>query len=148
MDSRMGHDEEYCGGSSCRAPIMSAVDVVSGRWSVAVIEAVHFSGGAARFGELQRRIEGISPKELTRQLVHLVEEGVLVRGAGDHHAAEGSAAKTTGYALTERGRRLLRHMEALGEWARENEPLDSGACEKATWLDPLRRCRVAGSRAR
>lgn len=129
MESTIDQQDEYCGGSSCEAPIASAVAVLSGRWSVAVIEAIHFAGGTARFRELQGRIEGISPKELTRQLLHLVAQGVLSRGPSTR----------PGYALTGRGRRLLGHMDALGQWAKEDGAFDPAPCQQATWLGPLQR---------
>ena len=133
MNDAQAQQPAYCGGLSCEKPIATAVDVLSGRWSVAVIEAVHFAGSAIRFRDLQRGIQGISPKELSRHLAHLSDRGVLARAG----AGSGLPARA-GYVLTESGRRLLRHMQALGEWAREDaEPRPPDT--PATWMDPIRR---------
>ncbi|MDP3761923.1 MAG: helix-turn-helix domain-containing protein [Ramlibacter sp.] len=100
----------YCGGVSCAVEIGDAIAAVSGRWAIQVLEGIHFSGGASRFRALQRRIGAISSKELSRQLGTLVAHGVVERVA--HSPANIS------YQLTDSGRGLMRHMQALGEWAR------------------------------
>lgn len=105
---------------------------------MAVIEAAHFAGPGVRFKELQRRISGVSPKELTRHLANLVDQGVLARASGDAEKSKGELEGRTGYQLTERGQRLLAHMQALGEWARESHSFDAAPSQKASWIDPIR----------
>jgi DNA-binding HxlR family transcriptional regulator len=129
----------YCGGASCEAEVSRAVGVLAGRWAVAVIEALHFAGEAVRFKELQRRIARISPKELTRQLVHLQACGVVAQ-------AEGGAMR--GYRLTAEGQALMRHLEALGEWAKQvgGPPQAPSPDRPADWLGPLKPVSVGRSR--
>ncbi|HJV61044.1 MAG TPA: helix-turn-helix domain-containing protein [Albitalea sp.] len=102
----------YCAGSSCEVDIARAVTLVAGRWAVPVLEALVFANGPLRFRELQRRVAGISQKELTRQLTSFVHHGVALR-----HAIEGPGARVQ-YELTPHGRGLLAQMDALGRWLR------------------------------
>lgn len=127
MESTDARQPGYCGGVSCLEPITKALAALSGKWSIAIIEALHFAGAALRFGELQRSIPGISPKELARHLAMLAERGVLER----------APAPAGAYILSARGQALLQHIDALGQWAKDNGcPEERG--EQATWMGPLR----------
>lgn len=133
---------DYCGGRSCGDDIARALQLVSGRWGVPVLEALVFAGTALRFRELQRRVGVISQKELSRHLAAFVAARVVTRHQDALHATR------VHYALSERGRALLQQMDALGQWAqapwRESaavtRPSDarSAAASAATWLGPLR----------
>ena len=104
-------DERYCGGQSCEGEVSRAVGLLSGRWSVPVLEALCLAPDAvSRFRELQRRIPGISQKELSRQLSMLVNAGVARR------ESELNNPRQVRYSLTPRGHALLKHMDALGRW--------------------------------
>lgn len=152
MENRDTNAYAYCGGASCEAEVSQAVEVLAGRWAVPVIEALHFAEAPARFRQLQRAIGRISQKELARQLTHLRARGVV-------RQAQGEPGGTAGYQLTEDGRRLMRHMEALGEWAKAQRlPIEPAApaaeaadgrvtpCGRASWLAPLQPVRTGRAR--
>lgn len=97
-------------GSRTGRPIMAALDLLGRRWLLRIVwelreEALTFRALAARCG-------GVSPTVLNTRLAELREAGLV-------EAAEG-------YALTGRGRALVRALLPLTgwaeEWARENKP--------------------------
>jgi DNA-binding HxlR family transcriptional regulator len=94
-------------------PVARAVDVVGDWWSLLIVRDAFF--GRRRFGEFQAGL-GVAKNILTDRLKKLVAAGVLEQVP----AADGSAYSE--YALTERGRRLLPVLVALGQW---------GACADA-----------------
>ena len=102
----------YCEGLSCESEITRVLMLVSGRWAVPVLETLLFAGAPVRFRELQRRIGGISQKQLSQQLTSLVHHAVVTR-----HAVDGPGARVD-YTLTPRGKALLAQMDALGRWVR------------------------------
>ncbi len=108
--------EDYCGGKSCLGDIAQAVQIVQGKWSPAILETLHWAGSACRFRELQRRIPGISQKELVRHLQHLVNHGVVSRSSG-----VGAVA----YSLTQDGQHLLHGMDVLGRWNQSRRQIAS-----------------------
>lgn len=54
-----------------------ALAVMGGKWKPLIL--YHLQGGPRRFGELKRRVAGISEKVLIQQLRELVAAGVLTR---------------------------------------------------------------------
>lgn len=82
---------------------------VGDKWSPAVIRllAEHDYG----FNELDRSIEGISRRVLTRTLRTLEEEGLVSRTPG------GPPPAPVRYSLTQRGRSLREQLHALARWA-------------------------------
>jgi DNA-binding HxlR family transcriptional regulator len=62
---------------SADCPCRELLDVLSGKWSVLIIESLQ--AGHMRFGELQRRMEGISAKVLTANLRRLESAGLITR---------------------------------------------------------------------
>lgn len=103
----------YCEGLSCESEITRVLSLVSGRWAVPVLETLLFAGEPVRFRELQRRIGGISQKQLSQQLNSFVHHAVVRR-----HAVDGPGARVD-YVLTARGEALLMRMDALGRWVRQ-----------------------------
>ena len=64
----MGMEESPCG-------LDAALAVMGGKWKPLI--RYHLQGGPTRFGELKRRVAGISEKVLIQQLRELVAAGVL-----------------------------------------------------------------------
>ena len=54
-----------------------ALAVIGGKWKPLIL--YHLQGGPTRFGELKRRVAGVSEKVLIQQLRELVAAGVLTR---------------------------------------------------------------------
>ncbi len=83
--------------SSC--PVCKTAEVVCGKWTLLLIRDL--AEGSARFCELERSLEGISPRTLSLRLRALEEEGIVAR----HTYPE--VPPRVEYELTEKGRALL-----------------------------------------
>lgn len=53
------------------------LEVIGAKWTVLVIREL--LGGKKRFGELQRELDGISPRTLSLRLSVLEEEGIIIK---------------------------------------------------------------------
>ena len=60
-----------------KCPYFTAQKVFSGKWSVLIM--YNLNDGALRYGELQRRIGGITQATLTKQLRLLEDYGLISR---------------------------------------------------------------------
>ena len=100
-------------------PVCRTADIVCGKWTLLVIRDL--AEGRARFCELERSLEGISPRTLSLRLRALEEEGIVVRKTYPE------VPPRVEYALTEKGRALLPLVESMRVYGREwlNE---DGAC--------------------
>lgn len=94
--------------STC--PVESAIEVIGGRWKLLVLRSL-FLGGAQRFNRLLHSVEGISAKELTRNLRELENAG-LVRKRGSSVGGDGPGA----YCLSELGTSLLPVFREIGSF--------------------------------
>jgi DNA-binding HxlR family transcriptional regulator len=91
-------------------PVCRTAEVVCGKWTLLLIRDL--ADGRSRFCELERSLEGISPRTLSLRLRALEEEGILER----HDFPE--VPPRVEYALTKKGRALLpivEDMRAYGE---------------------------------
>ena len=93
-------------GSSC--PMDFILRLLMGPWTTYILYNLR-SHGAQRFGELKRRVSGISAKMLTERLRTLEAAGLVRR---DYEAT--IPPKVT-YTLTPRGHELDEVMEKLAE---------------------------------
>ncbi len=97
-------------------PVCRTAEVVCGKWTLLVIRDL--AEGRSRFCELERSLQGISPRTLSLRLRALEEEGIVKRQTFPE------VPPRVEYALTEKGRALvplIEHMRAYGRaW------LDSG----------------------
>src|ERR1700741_4883908 len=80
-------------------PVCRTADVVCGKWTLLVIRDL--ADESRRFCELERSLEGISPRTLSLRLRALEEEGIVER----HTFPE--VPPRVEYALTAKGRALL-----------------------------------------
>jgi DNA-binding HxlR family transcriptional regulator len=83
--------------SSC--PVCRTAEVVCGKWTLLVIRDL--AAGSSRFCELERSLEGISPRTLSLRLRALEDEGIVER----HTYPE--VPPRVEYALTEKGEALV-----------------------------------------
>ncbi|MGN5377081.1 winged helix-turn-helix transcriptional regulator [Streptomyces lasalocidi] len=67
------HHDVYAAQCPCRA----LLDLLANKWSALAIGALE--EGPQRFGELQRKLQGVSPKVLTQTLRRLEDFGILDR---------------------------------------------------------------------
>ena len=92
-------------------PVCRTADIVCGKWTLLVIRdlAEHRS----RFCELERSLEGISPRTLSLRLRSLEEEGIVRRRTYPE------VPPRVEYALTEKGRALVPIVETMRVYGRE-----------------------------
>lgn len=57
--------------------VEAALEVVGGKWKLVILR--HLLDGTKRFGELDRALNGITPRMLTRQLRELEADGLVLR---------------------------------------------------------------------
>ena len=85
--------------SNSICPVCRTAEVVCGKWTLLLIRDL--AEGSARFCELERSLEGISPRTLSLRLRALEEEGIVER----HTYPE--VPPRVEYALTEKGEALV-----------------------------------------
>ncbi|MEG9247941.1 helix-turn-helix domain-containing protein [Arthrobacter sp. Soc17.1.1.1] len=85
---------------------------VGDKWSVLVF--MQLEDETVRFGELRRRISGISPKMLASTLRGLEREGFVVR------TVHPTKPPSVDYALTALGREMATPIRAVGTWVLDN----------------------------
>lgn len=90
----------------------AAVAVVGGKWKPRIVWTLHT--GTRRFGELRRRLAGISEKVLMQQLRELEADGLVRREVFPE------VPPRVEYSLTDFGESLNRALEPLGDWGHEN----------------------------
>ena len=83
--------------STC--PVCKTAEVVCGKWTLLLIRDL--ADGSSRFCELERSLEGISPRTLSLRLRALEEEGIVER----HTYPE--VPPRVEYALTTKGEALV-----------------------------------------
>lgn len=90
------------------SPIEATLRVVSSKWTVLILEELF--RGVRRFGELERTLEGISPRTLSLRLSSLEKYGIVERKVYPE------VPPRVEYRLTDLGRSLEPIMKALLEW--------------------------------
>lgn len=88
--------------------------LLADQWTVLVIHAL--GSEIRRYSELQRMIEGISPKMLTQTLRKLERDGIITR------TVYPVVPPKTEYQLTDLGHSLLAPLRTLCLWAQEHFP--------------------------
>jgi DNA-binding HxlR family transcriptional regulator len=106
-------------------PIQRTVAMIADKWKVIVIS--NLGEGTMRFRELQRAMQGVTPKVLTRQLRDLERDGLINRRAYPE------IPPRVEYSLTALGRSLLPILQQLHNWAVANSEtlLARQECTKA-----------------
>jgi DNA-binding HxlR family transcriptional regulator len=85
--------------SNSTCPVCATAEVVCGKWTLLLIRDL--ADGSSRFCELERSLEGISPRTLSLRLRALEEEGIVER----HTFPE--VPPRVEYALTVKGEALV-----------------------------------------
>jgi DNA-binding HxlR family transcriptional regulator len=113
--------------SNARCPVCRTADVISGKWTLLVIRDL--AAGSSRFCELERSLEGISPRTLSLRLRALEEEGIIER----HTFPE--VPPRVEYALTRKGEALVPLIEDMRRygrrWLAADGAVDDGAASGA-----------------
>jgi DNA-binding HxlR family transcriptional regulator len=99
--------------SSC--PVSACADVLGGKWTILLVRDL--AEGRSRFCELERSLEGISPRTLSLRLRALEEHGIVARKTFPE------VPPRVEYTLTDKGRALVPIIEGMRAYGRE-------------WLEP------------
>jgi DNA-binding HxlR family transcriptional regulator len=105
--------------SDSTCPVCRTADIVCGKWTLLVIRDL--AEGRSRFCELERSLQGISPRTLSLRLRALEEEGVVKRQTYPE------VPPRVEYALTEKGRALVPLIEDMRAYGRQWLDCDPGA---------------------
>src|SRR5215211_3116620 len=89
-------------------PVCRTADIVCGKWTLLVIRDL--AEQRSRFCELERSLEGISPRTLSLRLRALEEEGIVARKTFPE------VPPRVEYTLTEKGRALVPIVESMREY--------------------------------
>jgi DNA-binding HxlR family transcriptional regulator len=104
------HDKHDVYAAQC--PCRGVLDLLANKWAALAIGAME--DGALRFGELQRLLEGVSPKVLTQTLRRLEEAGFVDR------TIYPAVPLHVEYTLTELGHSVAEPLAGLRSWVENN----------------------------
>ena len=93
-------------------PVRDVLDIISGKWKLPILIALSF--GNRRFKELERDVEGITPKMLSKELRDLELNKLIQRTVYD------TIPVTVEYSLTEYGKTLDNVIAALRDWGKKH----------------------------
>jgi DNA-binding HxlR family transcriptional regulator len=91
-----------------RCPIARTAILIGDRWTPLIVRDLE--PGCRRFSELQRSLQGISPKTLSDRLRRLEEAGVVTR------SCFAEVPPRVEYRLTDKGHALLPVLESMREF--------------------------------
>lgn len=90
---------------SLTCPVARTAEIVCGKWTLLIIRDL--AQGTRRFCQLERSLQGISPKTLSDRLHALEREGIVQR------KTFGEVPPRVDYSLTAKGRDLAEVIEAM-----------------------------------
>jgi DNA-binding HxlR family transcriptional regulator len=119
--------------SNDTCPVCRTAEIVCGKWTLLVIRDL--AEGRSRFCELERSLQGISPRTLSLRLRALEEEGVVERQTFPE------VPPRVEYALTDKGRALVPLIEDMRTygltWLGAECAADTGGDETVTEREPV-----------
>jgi DNA-binding HxlR family transcriptional regulator len=97
-------------GPGC--PVEVTLDLIDGKWKGVIL--YHLQEGRLRFGELRKRLPGITQRMLTKQLRALEEDDLIIR------KVYAEVPPRVDYELSETGLRLRPVIDALKAWGEDH----------------------------
>jgi DNA-binding HxlR family transcriptional regulator len=97
-------------GSNDTCPVCNTAEIISGKWTLLVIRDL--AEGCSRFCELERSLEGISPRTLSLRLRALEAEGIVARKTYPE------VPPRVEYSLTTKGRALVPLIDLMRDYGR------------------------------
>ena len=104
--------EEKADCSQILFAIQDALDLISGKWKIKVISVLLY--GKKNFSDLQRQIDGLGAKMLSKELQDLEVNGIITR------TVNATKPITVSYELTSYGHTLEPIIKALADWGTEH----------------------------
>ena len=92
-------------------PVCQTAEIISGKWTLLIIRDL--ADGRCRFCELERSLDGISPRTLSLRLRALESEGIIERRTYPE------VPPRVEYRLTEKGKALVPLIETMRSYGRE-----------------------------
>ena len=92
-------------------PVTACAEILSGKWTILLIRDL--ADGRSRFCELERSLEGISPRTLSLRLRALEEQGIVERKTFPE------VPSRVEYLLTSKGEGLVPIIEGMRQYGRE-----------------------------
>ncbi|PWT73241.1 MAG: transcriptional regulator [Bacteroidetes bacterium] len=105
-ENTKAHDPKECRGYL--QPVRDSLDILNGKWKIPIIVSLYF--GNKRFKEMQREIEGITAKMLSKELKELEMNELVKRTVFD------SLPVIVEYSITPYGRSLQNLINELRSW--------------------------------
>jgi DNA-binding HxlR family transcriptional regulator len=102
-------------------PVCRTADIVCGKWTLLLIRDL--AAGTSRFCELERSLNGISPRTLSLRLRALEEEGIVER------RTFAEVPPRVEYALTAKGLALLPIVDSMRSYGERWLALECGRDE-------------------
>jgi DNA-binding HxlR family transcriptional regulator len=109
-------------------PVCRTADIVCGKWTLLLVRDL--AEGRSRFCELERSLNGISPRTLSLRLRALEEEGIVER------QTYAEVPPRVEYSLTDKGRALIPIIEGMRTYG-EHWLGAECASEPAVGLEPV-----------
>ena len=104
-----------------KCAVTLALDIIGGKWRLPIIWQLS-SQESMRYNELKRHLEGITNIMLTRALLGLEENGLVIR------KEYSQIPPHVEYSLTESCKELLPALEIINEWGKEK--MKGSCCKK------------------
>ena len=98
--------------TSC--PVTYCLGVIGGKWKPLLIFLI--AHGIDRFGQMRRKVDGISKQMLTKQLRELESDGII------HREVFAEVPPRVEYSMTDLGRSLLPVIQQMRAWGEQHMP--------------------------
>lgn len=96
-----------------KCSIEYTLSFMGGKWKPIILWYLG-TEGIHRYGELKRKLEGITHKMLSQQLKELVEDGLIIRNEYPQIPPK------VEYSITDKGRGLMNILNLMHIWGTEN----------------------------
>jgi DNA-binding HxlR family transcriptional regulator len=106
-----GHSHKEC-------PIFLTLSLIANKWSIGILSyLLNADDRTLRFGQLQKKLNGITQRELTKHLREFEKAGIIVRKVYPQIPPK------VEYTVTDLGDSLWKPIEELSHWAEKNGAL-------------------------
>lgn len=109
--------------------VEATLDLIDGKWKGVIL--FHLQAGTQRFGELRRRMPGITQRMLTKQLRALEEDKLVIR------KVYAEVPPRVEYTLSELGESLRPVIDILKAWGEGHQQRLS--CAQAPVAEPVKK---------